>query len=330
VGETGSLMTRVVILRRWKGKLKWAESALSAAGYEISFANDASFDPSAGDLVLVQGNFNWFPRARRVLSRFRPLERPAVIVWHSEPLPFPRDSGFPNPRLTLREMAKIALRDRRATDVYTNFKRLSELHEKKILDLIVVTSRSRQAFLSEKGIPSRFIPLGFHEGMGQRLDRPRDIDVLFLGTLDDSRHRHAIRYLESRGISVEARGSWKSGETWGEQRTELINRARIFLNIQRHAGQYSGYRMLLGMGNGAMVLSEPVHDPFPYEPGVHYVSTSLETMPETIVKYLSDEEARSAITEAGYRFATRSLTMESSMREIIASMEELLRLRGVQ
>ena len=323
-------MKRVVLLRRWKGKPPWAENAIRAAGLALAVANDATFDPLVADLVWVQGNVNWFPRARSLLAGLGPQTRPAVMVWHSEPLPFPKNSGFPNPRLSLREIGKIALRDKRATDAYTNFFRLRQLRGRHALDLIIVSSRSRQSFLAEKGIPSRFIPLGFHRGMGERLDLERDIDVLFIGALDDSRHRRAIRFLRRNGISVHAVGSWSSNEFWGDARTRLINRAKIFLNIQRHAGQYSGYRMLLGMGNGAMVVSEPVHDPFPYEPRVHYVSTDLESMPETILRYLSDERARTAIADAGHTFATHSLTMELSMREIAASMKELLQGRGAE
>lgn len=317
-------MKRVVLLRRWRGEPSWAKEAVTSAGYEFSVASDSTLDPRAADIVWVQGNINWFPRARARLASLHDSARPAVIVWHSEPLPFPKNSGFHNPRLTLREIAKIVLRDSRATDAYTNFLRLKQMRSRKVIDRVIVTSRSRQTFLAEKGMPSEFIPLGFHAGMGRDLGGVRDIDVLFIGTLDDSRHRRAIRFLRSRGIRVEATGSWKSAESWGESRTQLINRAKIFLNVQRHAGQYSGYRMLLGMGNAAMVLSEPVHDPFPYEAGVHYVSSPLESMPETISKYLSDDAARTSIAEAGHRFATESLTMEKSMRNILAVMDDVL------
>ncbi len=79
-----------------------------------------------------------------------------------------------------------------------------------------------------------------------------------------------------------------------------------------------------------MVLSEAIHDPFPYEPGVHYVSTTLESMPETIRRYLSDDAARLSIAEAGYRFVTELLTMTASMRELVAAMEELLRARDAE
>jgi hypothetical protein len=325
VGETGRLSRRrVAVLRRWKGKIGSVEELLAAAGYDAASVFDDSIEPSRADVVWVQGNINWYPRARRLLAALPEPTRPKVLVWHSEPLPFPHGSGFPRPRLTVREIAKIILRDQRATDAYTNYYRLKQMHRRGLIDLCVVTSRSRQNFLAEKGIPSHFVPLGSHAGVGRRMNLDRDIDVLFIGTLDDSRHRSALKYLRANGINVEAVGSWKAGPSWGEPRTELINRAKIFLNIQRHAGQYSGYRMLLGLMNGAMVVSEPVHDPFPYEPGVHYVESTLETMPVAIPKYLSGESARSAIVANGHRFATETLTMENSMRQIINLMETML------
>jgi hypothetical protein len=320
------LTTKIAVLRRWNGKTGFVNKVLEQAGYRVSQMNDDTFDPSGVDVVWFQGNINWFPRARHQISRL--AVRPAVLTWHSEPLPFPKDSGFPQPRLTLRELAKIALRDERATDAYTNFLRIRQMHAKGLLDLCVVSARSRQSFLAGKGIPSEFVPIGFHEGMGGRLDLVRDIDVLFIGTLDDSRHRKALKFLRSNGVSVKALGSWKDAQLWGDLRTQLINRAKIFLNIQRHAGQFSGYRMMLGMGNGAMVLSEPVHDPFPYEPGLHYVSTTLETMPVTIQKYLADDAARSAIVEAGFNLATGALRMENSVLQVVRLMDRVLRERG--
>ncbi|HEX6573346.1 MAG TPA: glycosyltransferase [Gemmatimonadaceae bacterium] len=321
-------MTRVVLLRRWRRDHSALDASIRAAGYDLIVASDETFDPAAGDVVWINGNVNWFPRTRSILKKLSRATRPRTMVWHSEPLPFPRGSGFPQPRLQLREIAKIALRDHRATDAYTNFRRIGELYTGGVLDLCVVTSRSRQAFLRERDIPSAFVPLGYYPGLGTDLGITRDIDVLFLGAHDDSRHRRAIRYLRSSGISVEAHGSWTSAATWGDSRTQLINRAKIFLNIQRHAGQYSGLRMLLGMGNRTMVLSEPVYDPFPYEPGVHYVSTSLDTMPETILKYLSDESARSAIADAGHRFVTQELTLEKSVNQVLHHMEEMLHSRS--
>ena len=320
-------MTRVAIVRRAGKKNSAIEVALRRKGFDAQHVAEESPDVADADVVLAIGNINWFPRLRERFHALRGKRRPVLAVWHFEPLPFPAHSGFPQPRLTLREAVKIALRDRRATDAHTNYRRLRQLHERGLLDLCIATSRSRQNFLLEKGIPAHFVPLGYHDGMGRRLDRVRDIDVLFIGTSDDARHRAAIRAIRSAGIAVEALGSWKKGPTWGESRTELINRAKIFLNVQRHAGQYSGYRMLLGMANGSMVISEPIHDPFPYLPGIHYVEAALDEIPRAIRGYLADEQARSAIAESGHRFVTMSLTLDDSVDRITALVESTLKQR---
>lgn len=298
--------------------------ALRRRGYDAEAVSEDSPALTYADVVLAIGNINWFPRLRQRFDALRGGRRPVLAVWHFEPLPFPAGSGFPQPALTLRELVKVALGDKRATDAHTSYRRLRQMHERGLLDLCIVTSRSRQNFLLEKGIPAHFVPLGYHAGMGRRLDLVRDIDVLFIGTSDDARHRSAIRAIRSAGIAVEAMGSWKKGPTWGESRTELINRAKIFLNVQRHAGQYSGYRMLLGMANGSMVLSEPIHDPFPYLPGIHYVEAALEEIPRAIRRYLADEEARSEIAGAGHRFVTTSLTLDDSVGRITPLIESML------
>ena len=315
-------MKHVVLLRRWKNRFNPLDDLIARAGYRVTVATDDDFVFDGADIVWFQGNVNWFPRARSRLEGAR-SSRPFTLAWHTEPLPFPKHSGFPQPRLTLREIAKIVLRDPRATDSWTNARVITQLLRSGILDLCVVSSRSRQSYLKQKQIPAEFVPLGYDPRMGRDLEKARDLDVLFIGTLDDSRHRKAIRFIRSHGIEVHAAGSWTNEAYWGESRTELINRAKIFLNVQRHPGQYSGLRMLLGMANRSMVVSEPVHDPFPYEPGVHYVSAALDQMPATILKYLSDDSARAAIADAGHYFVTTRLTMEKSVAAILDHVSRL-------
>ena len=76
--------------------------------------------------------------------------RPYVLLWHSEPLPPARATGLPLPWLNLREVAKVVLRDARATDVYTNYFTLRSLHRVGIPDVLVLSSRGRQEFLAER------------------------------------------------------------------------------------------------------------------------------------------------------------------------------------
>lgn len=248
--------------------------------------------------------------------------RPFVLVWHTEPLPLPEAERQKFHLLDAREVAKILLRDNRATDVFTNSACILKMAQHGIPDLLAVSTRSRQRYLAEKGIQSEFVPLGYYEYLGRDLGIPRDIDVLFLGVLSQRRHRQALDYLKGRGVRVKAAGGWDDPDCWGESRTNLINRSTIFLNLQRHPGKLSGQRMILGMANRSMVISEPIVNPEPYIPGRHFVSATLDEMPETIEQFLHDDAARDRIADAGHQFVLSELTMERSV-------ETLSRLAGM-
>ena len=70
-----------------------------------------------------------------------------------------------------------------------------------------------------------------------------------------------------------------------------MNRTRIFLNVSRQPGQFSGERLVIGMANRALVLSEPIYRPTPFVPGVHYLEAALDSWPELVESLLADEEA---------------------------------------
>ena len=104
---------------------------------------------------------------------------------------------------------------------------------------------------------------------------------------------------------------------WGEERTQLVNRARIFLNVSRHPGQFSGERLVIGMANRALVLSEPIYRPAPFVPGEHYLEAESEAWPELIESQLADEEARRRVADAGHAFVTNELTYERSVERVL-------------
>src|SRR5262249_31331294 len=174
-----------------------------------------------------------------------------------------------------------------------------------IVDLMTVTTRGHQAFLTENGIHSDVVPVGYHPVHGHRIDLERDIEVLFLGDLRVARRKHIIKRLRRDGLPVQAVGDYSDARYWGESRNRLLNRTCILLNLPRHPGLLADMRLILGMATGAMVLSEPVYLPEPYVPGKHYVEAPLEEMPAVSARYLADEEARRTTADAGHAFVTR-------------------------
>lgn len=293
--------------------------ALEPLGHRVTLIRDGLPAGERFDLLWIDHNANWYPKLCRQLGEMRDQAgRPLVLLWHSEPLPLPADAPFPRPRLHLREWAKVLLRDARATDPYTNARRLQQLMQRRVIDLLVVSTSSRQAFLAERGISASFVPLGYHASYGRDLKRSqRDIDVLFLGALDVPRRRRLITRLRDSGVRVEAVGSWHRKDTWGEARTELLNRTKIFLNIQRYPGEMSGLRMILAMANKAMVVSEPIYMPEPYLPGRHWAQATIEQMPEVIAHYLEHESERQQLVEAGHELVMNQITLDRSAETIL-------------
>jgi hypothetical protein len=299
---------------------------LQEAGCQVTSVGDGPVSLESDGVMWLQGNANWYPTIWRQLVARPQSERPLTVVWHAEPLPPPTAAGLPWPRLTLQEIARILLRRPGATDVYTNYFRLRSLARRGLPDLLVVSTRAGQQFLTERGIPAQWVPLGLLPSSGEDMGLQRDIDVLFIGDLSVPRRKRLIARLQQQGIKLLAVGSWSDPAFWGEKRTRLLNSAKIVLNIQRYPGELSGMRFLLAMANKALAISEPIYDPTPYVPGKHYVSASLDDLPQLIRYYLAHEKERVAIANEGYRFVTQELTMARSVSRIL----ELLSARREQ
>ena len=304
------------------GGLHPLQKALEALGRKVKHVPDGPIQLDPKGVVWIQGNANWFPQVCRQLKACPPQARPLVVHWFSEPLPPPRAAGLPRPRLHLKEIAKILLRDARVTDVYSNSARLRSLDKSGLLDLLVVSTPARQQYLAELGIAAHYAPLGYDSSFyGQDLGLERTRDVIFLGVIVP-RRRKIFKRLERAGIHFEQMGSWSDPGCWGENRTRILNRTKIFLNIARHPGELPGARLILGMANKCLVVSEPIYDPGPYVPGEHFVACSIDEMPDMIRYYLDHAEERQEIIDAGHRLVTQTITHERSVRKILTFVDE--------
>ena len=294
-------------------------------GFEARAIPANEFVVSPDRIAFLGGNARWHGS---VLDRIRHAsreQRPLVIVWHTEPLPLPRETGLSTAPLTVREIAKLVLRDRRINDARSNARHMHHLDKEGIVDLLTVSEKSFQAFLAQEGIPTEHIPLGYHRVHGQRLDLERDIEVLFLGDQHVRRRKRIIQRLAEEGVAVQALGNYGDPRYWGDSRTELLNRTKILLNLSRHPGLQNDVRLMLGMATGALVVSEPIYYPDPYVPSTHYVDAPLDELAQTIKRYLHDVQAREEITAAAYAFVTEELTMKkmfAHLLEIAASKLE--------
>lgn len=300
------------------GRVAIVTELLESLGFGVEQRDDGSLDDlSVAHVVWVWGCANWFPRAMRSLVDRPVARRPATVLWHVEPFPLPRAPGQRWPRPTAREVARIVLRNRCASDVYSNYFTLRRLISRGIPDVLAVTSRERATFLAERGIDAFVAPFGHRADDGRILDLERDIDVLLLGTMKAPHRRRVVRHLREAGVPVMTAGDYSDPSLWGESRTELVNRVKIMLSVGRFPGTLVGVRFLIAMACGALVVSEPPYDPSPYVPGEHFVQASIEDLPLVIERHLADEGERARIAQRAHHFVTTELTMERSFSALL-------------
>jgi spore maturation protein CgeB len=80
----------------------------------------------------------------------------------------------------------------------------------------------------------------------------------------------------------------------------------------------------MAMPNRSMVVSEPLLPHCPaYESGYHYVSAPIESLSETILYYLAQEDERLRIVENAYQLVTSKLTFYNSIKTIMEAVNQL-------
>ncbi len=176
------------------------------------------------------------------------------------------------------------------------------------IDHVMIASRPAQQTLGEHGIPSSYIPVGWHPRMGTNLGRARDIDVLFLGRTRGERGARLANLrcaLMEQGVELVV----PPLATTREQRTQLLNRTRVLLNMRGASWNPELARFVLGAGCGALVVSEAISATEPFERGTHFVAADTGDLPSVIARSLSDEESWREITSAAHELVTTHVTM---------------------
>lgn len=295
-------------------------TVLEEMGHSIELSEDTVRDFSPYDVMLQWGNPGYYPRTNKLLRRIPKHERPLVAMMYAEPLPPPRASGISRwSGLNTAEVAKMLLRDWRATDIYTNERKLRQLMRDGTIDLLFVIGGEQEEYAAEQGYRAWRFDYGYHRSFGNLLDLDRDVDVLFLGETRQRRRRVLLERLHRAGVEVTVRGSWHRGDTglWGEERTRFLNRTKIVVHLQRYPGKVASKRFVLAMANGALVVSEPSYLPDPFVPGIHFISAAIDDMPDAIRYYLANPAERARITTAAHRLVTEEVTWEKTMSRVV-------------
>jgi hypothetical protein len=76
----------------------------------------------------------------------------------------------------------------------------------------------------------------------------------------------------------------------------------------------------MAAANGALVVSEPLIDPDPFKPGVHYFEAPAEELSATIVGLLAKPDVISAAAMRCREFVRQHLTLRVSLEEMLCGV----------
>ncbi len=194
------------------------------------------------------------------------------------------------------------------------------------IDEVASNTPTRVSFLRQCGIPARFVPLGFHPGWGRMNNNlNRDIDVLYVGT----RHSLSRRSLVPEVLRQLRDWGYKTHESallpCGEQRTSLLQRARIVLNVLRYPWEFPGPRLFASAACGALCISNEAVQNEPFQSGLHYVQSPLTRMAESISRYLTNEEERVRKATAALQSFTTSFPLLTSIQKLLETTPTVAR-----
>lgn len=154
-----------------------------------------------------------------------------------------------------------------------------------------------RGFEAQAAVRSRW----FSRAVNDWRDRP--IDVLFLGTLTPRRSEALARLASTlarykcfihapTGLGRPLTGTTAAIGT--EQSLALARNAKVLLNIHRDEFPYFEWHrvMMIGIEQGAVVLSEPCFPSPGVEPGRHYLAARLDQMPASLSRLVASADGQ--------------------------------------
>jgi len=200
--------------------------------------------------------------------------------------------------------------------------------------------------LREFGVDARRLPFGAVPSMTATVDESarwedRDLDMLFMGSLDPKRgsvlaglasslwHRHSELRLFPFDKPV-LPGT--PGVVFGEEKYRLLRRAKVLVNVHRDRSThlppgseppayFEWVRMVETMANGCVVLTEPSEGFAPLVPGEHFLSVERDDMADALVALLDDPARLEALSNAARRAVTTELSLSASLAPALELVE---------
>jgi len=321
---------------------------LTALGYHAVYFQIGSPLPENAGVIFSFGPYGKFLTVPRQLAAMPSHLRPIFVHWNTE--------GIPDPRIPWYLMSLISrlstwlgrVQDsRNGTANIPGIKRLFSLLEHRMtrfryvgeyyyahnlgwLDIFADTSAIYANFHNRHGLPTVFAPWGATLRWYEDLGLERDIDVLWMGKRGTRRRSHILdrvrREIEAHGVRMHVADGQENPFIFDYERTCYLNRSKITLNITRTWYDDNYSRIALAASNRSLIVSEPVLPHCPaFKAGDNYASAPIETLAETILYYLENENERLRIINNAYRLVTNELSLQESMKKIMGAVDQVHR-----
>jgi len=343
--ETRALRVAIPISKDGNGIAEAIYVELEALGYQPEYFMLDGQAPANADVLFLFGPFDKFLHLLLPYRGKSPAERPTLAFWNTEGLPDPRlpwplvgpaavarswldrlgDSDQPLARRFAATPAYARLEPR-----FLRFRYLGDYlyaFRHGLMDVFADISAVYAQTWRQRGLPALVAPFGSHQAWYQNLTLERDIDVLWMGKRATQRRSQALDHLRAElnrhGVDIYMVDNEEKPFVFGEERTQLLNRSKITLNLLRTWYDENSLRICMAAPNRSLVVSEPLLAHVPqYQADIHYVSAPLETLAETILFYLQNEPERERIVENAYELSTCELTFRSSMKTVMDAVEQ--------
>jgi len=175
-------------------------------------------------------------------------------------------------------------------------------------------SAENVAFLSNRGIEARLVPVGYHENLEQiPQNRDKDIDVLFYGSVGERRQRVLNDLAADPAVTVRALFG-----VYGKQRDEYISRSKIILNVHFYSTKiFEAVRISYLLNNTCCVVSE-TSELYPYS-GVDIPMFPYETLARQCRMLLRSGAEMDRVRRRAYVQFKDRYPMAECLRKVIST-----------
>lgn len=339
----------VVAWQTFDGIAEAIGDELATLGYQPVLVSSASPLPRNLDVVLSHGPHGHFLAIASQMAHQSPRDRPIFAHWNTEGMPdlriaWPLMHSLATMRSRLsmlnapgsrweRKLEKLQILSWLNARMH-RFRYLGDYdyaYRKGWIDVFADSSAIYAQLRSRHGMPTVVAHWGATKRWCADLYLDRDIDVLWMGCWGTKRRQQILKQvvggLRTQGVRVHVADNVENPFVFDEERTRLLNRAKITLNLTRtwHDDNYS--RFALAAPNRSLVVSEPLlpHCP-PCKAGVHYVDAPIPRLLDTILYYLEHEEERQQIVQCAYELFATTLSFRNSIQEIMRAVTQVGRI----